>query len=140
MQFQRLGEEQNYPFRSQRLSSENGEWFFNTREGTLSGPYRDPVEAKQALAVFLAQAVHALPSHQRKPISEIVGVQDNVQHLVEELTGFFQARDEVSDIAALAWASNRIGELRKDWEIERQKERIDILSYVMDQNEYSTKR
>lgn len=140
MQFQRLGEEQSYPFRSQRLSNENGEWFFNTREGTLAGPYRNPVEAKQALAVFLAQAVHALPSHQRRPISEIVGVQDSVQYLVEELTGFFRSRDEVGEIAALAWANNRIGELRKDWEIERQKERIDILNYVMDQNEYSTKR
>ena len=137
MLFHRLDDEQRYPFRSQRLCNENGEWYFNTREGKLLGPYREPSEAKQALAVFLAQAVHALPSQRRRPIGEIVGKQDGVQYLVEELMGFFQSRDEAGEIAALAWAANRIAELRKDWEINWQKERIDILLYVMDQSEYS---
>ena len=140
MQFQRLGEQQSYPYRSQRFCSENGEWYFNTREGTLAGPYRNPAEAKQALAVFLAQAVHTLPSHKRSPISEIVGVQDGIQYLVEELTGFFQSRADVGESAALAWANNRIAELRKDWEVDRQKERIDILNYVMDLKEHPAKR
>jgi hypothetical protein len=132
MQLQRLGEEQVHPFRSERLYRENGSWYFDTREGTAPGPYEDQAMAKQALAVFLAQACDALPPDQRSSVSEIVGLQDDIQYLVEELLGFFQSRRESGDLAAFAWANNRIAELRRDWEMQWQKERIDVLRYAME--------
>lgn len=140
MQFHRAGEEQHYPFRSRRICSENGKWCFNTREGTPAGPYQDPDEARQALAVFLARAVQSLPIDRRKSVGDIAGVQDGVHHLVEELTGFFRVHDEVSETAALAWANNRIAELRKHWDIQWQQERIDVLNYAMNQETSSAKR
>lgn len=131
MRLQRLGEEQIYPFRSQRVFHDNATWYFDKREGTAAGPYRDPAEAKNALAVFLAQALEGLPAHQRSSIREIVGLQDNIQCLVEELMVFFQSRAALGEAAAVDWANKRIAELRKDWRIQRQKGRIDVLNYVM---------
>jgi hypothetical protein len=131
MQLQRLGEDQIHPFRSERIYRENDAWYFDTREGTAPGPFRDQKMAKQALAVFLAKACDALPSDQRSAVAEIVGLEDNVQYLVAELMGFFQTRRESGDNAAFAWANNRIAELRRDWEAKWEKERIDVLYYAM---------
>lgn len=132
MRLQRLGEDYIHPFRSKRIYRENDSWYFDTREGTAPGPFHDQTVAKQALAVFLAQACDALPAHQRNSISEIVGLQDDVHYLVEELVGFFQSRREYGDTAAFAWANKRIAELRRDWETQWQKERIDVLYYAME--------
>jgi hypothetical protein len=132
MQLQRLGDDQIHPFRSERIYRENDSWYFDTREGTAPGPFQDQETAKQALAVFLAKACDALPADQRSSISEIVGLQDDVYYLVQELLGFFQSRRESGDVAAFAWANNRIAELRRDWEAHWQKERIQVLYYAME--------
>ena len=131
MQLQRLGENQIHPFRSQRVFHDNGAWYFDTREGTAAGPYGDPMEAKQALAVFLAQALEELPDEQCTSTRKIIGLQDNIRYLVEELMGFFQTRTAEGEGAAFDWANTRIAELRRDWRIPKQKERLDVLSYAM---------
>lgn len=132
MQLQRLGEDGIHPFRSERIYRENDAWYFDTREGPAPGPFQDQAMAKQALAVFLAKACDALPTHQRGSVIEIVGLEDDVQYLVEELMTFFQACRESGDNAAFAWANNRIAELRRDWDIQWQQERIGVLYYAME--------
>ena len=140
MQLQRLGEDRVHPFRSKRIYRENDAWYFDTREGTSPGPFHDQGVAKQALAVFLAEACDALPEHQRSSVSEIVGLQDDAHYLVEELKGFFQSRREYGDTAACAWANNSIAELRRDWETQWQKQRIDVLHYAMESLEVARGR
>ena len=132
MHFARHGEDNSQPFRSERFCSENGQWYFHTREGALDGPYRDRADAQRGLAIFLARTVLALPELQRNAVQKAAGVQDGVQALVQEVLGFLRSRSEVGDVAALAWANNRIAQLGKDQKIERRQARIDILNHVID--------
>ena len=132
MYFARHGEDNSHPFRSERFCSENGQWYFHTREGTLDGPYRDRAEAQRGLAIFLARTVHALPEPQRDAVQKAAGVQDGVEVLVHEVLGFLRSRSEVGEVAALAWANNRIAQLGKDQKTERRQARIDILNHVID--------
>ena len=132
MHFARHGEGNSRPFRSERFCSENGQWYFHTREGALDGPYRDRDEAQRGLAIFLAKTVHALPEPQRDAVQEAAGLQDGVQALVHEVLGFLWSRSELGELAALAWANNRIAQLGKDQKIERRQARIDILNHVID--------
>ncbi|MCB1844158.1 MAG: hypothetical protein KDI09_14440 [Halioglobus sp.] len=39
--------------RSSRMYQENDNWFFNTREGTVVGPFRDELEAYTQLEVYI---------------------------------------------------------------------------------------
>ena len=137
MSSKRHGERQRHPFRSERISCENGMWYFQTREGTLIGPCDDREEARQQLAVFLAKTVWESPDPQHATSSELVGAQDGIQELVEELLEFYRLCTEVNEAAAHAWAIDRVAELRNDWKIKKQKERIDILSYAMDRDQRS---
>ncbi len=132
MHFVRHGEDNSQPFRSQRFCSENGQWYFHTREGTLDGPYKDRADAQRGLAIFLARTVHALPELQRDAVQEAAGIQDGVQTLVQEVLGSLRSRSEVGDVASLAWANNRIAQLGKDQKIEGRQARIDILNHVID--------
>ena len=132
MYFARQGEDNSHPFRSERFYSENGQWYFHTREGVFDGPYKDRSEAQRGLAIFLARTVHALPESQRVAIQEVTGVQDGVQALVHEVLGFLQSRSAVGEAAALAWANSRIAQLSKDQKIDRRQARIDILNHVID--------
>ncbi|WP_078120373.1 DUF6316 family protein [Thiosocius teredinicola] len=140
MQLIRYGEEQSYPFRSQRLFSENGDWYFQTREGELVGPFHNRSEAKHGLAVFLAQTIYTVPSRLRAVNDEIVGVQDGVHDLVQELSSFFESKTSSGESAALAWANKRIAELRGAQPTGSEKARIDVLYYVMDQDHRFTAR
>jgi hypothetical protein len=106
-------------------------WYFQTREGESFGPYQDRVDAKRALAVFLASKTQGLSDNQFEASDEPIGTQDDIQFMAEELTQFYRSRNDGGDTVALAWANNRISELRKDWKIAGQKERIDILYYAM---------
>lgn len=133
MTFSRHGDTQSYPFRSQRLWSENGAWYFHTREGAMAGPFAYATEARMALSVFVAQNLNALPEQQREERRELAGVQDGIQYLVEELEDFFLFQTGTGEAAALAWARKRIEALEKDWGVEAQRERIEVLAYVMDQ-------
>ena len=40
-------------YRSARVSSVNGQYFFSTREGTLEGPYRSRYEAERSIANYI---------------------------------------------------------------------------------------
>ena len=133
MSFVRHGETRSFPFRSQRLWSENGAWYFHTREGTMAGPFHYAMEARMALSVFVAQNLNALPEPQRAERREFAGVQDGIQCLIEELEHFFFFQTGTSEAAALAWARKRIQALENDWEVDAKRERIEVLSYVMDQ-------
>ena len=137
----RRGEKGNFPFRTQRLSCENGQWYFQTREGVLNGPYRDMNEAKKALAVFVAEKIHESAEVRHEAIRDASGVDDDMKHMVEELLGFFHSRGETGMAAAMAWAHNRIAELKQDWSGKAtQKERIEILFFAMDQDQHFAHR
>lgn len=137
----RHGEEASYPFRSQRLCCENGQWYFHTREGTLCGPYRDQAQAKKELAIFVAQKIGERPAGQSAASGGVVAIEEELRHMVEELIGFFRSRNEAGVSASLAWAHKRIAELRQDWQgRSTQRERIDILFYAMDQEAHFAHR
>ena len=72
-----------------------------------------------------------MPNDQLEVTGVAIGAQDDIQFMVEELAQFYRSRSDGGDTVALAWANNRIAELRRDWKIARQKERIDILYYAM---------
>jgi len=40
-------------FRSERFFSSQGQWFFNTREGTIEGPFASREAAQTALTEYL---------------------------------------------------------------------------------------
>jgi len=40
-------------FRSRRFFKDNGKWFFNTREGTMEGPYAELSEAEDRLKEYI---------------------------------------------------------------------------------------
>ena len=89
MNLKRHGEESHTPFRNQRLYSENGQWYFDTREGKQFGPYKDKNEAGKALAIFRAQSVHNQNTDRTNKNDPHHGVQDGIESLVEELFFFY---------------------------------------------------
>ncbi|MCH8499358.1 MAG: DUF6316 family protein [Marinobacter sp.] len=52
----RKGEPEKSWFRSDRFAQVNGEWFFQTREGTFEGPFGSLQEASNALQYYLRHA------------------------------------------------------------------------------------
>lgn len=109
----RYGEDGYPPFRTERLFSENGQWYFDTREGTQIGPYVDLNEIKIVLAVFIAQRILiAENSWVEEPVS-IPGSQDGVEHLVEELYEFFRQYMVQGQTAAMLWGNQRLRELMR---------------------------
>lgn len=46
-------------FRSERVSTINGQFFFSTREGTLEGPYFSRVEAERQVPRYIARMLQA---------------------------------------------------------------------------------
>lgn len=46
-------------FRSARVSSINGRFFFTTREGTLEGPFRSPQDAERGIADYIERVLLA---------------------------------------------------------------------------------
>ncbi|MDX1597352.1 DUF6316 family protein [uncultured Marinobacter sp.] len=49
----RRGEQERNWFRSDRFTTINGQWFFQTREGTFEGPFDSVNEAKMELMLYL---------------------------------------------------------------------------------------
>ncbi|WP_349571936.1 DUF6316 family protein [Azotobacter salinestris] len=49
-------------FRSERICAINHEYFFDTREGQLMGPYRTRQEAQQAVQEYIRQCQAQQPS------------------------------------------------------------------------------
>ena len=132
----RSGEQGNFPFRSERICQENGQWYFHTREGSLIGPFKDVAETKKALAVFVAEMIQRSRTEKGKSSDPAIDCGEGFQHMVEELLEFFRSRSESGETAALAWARNRIDKLKGDRDgSSSQKERIDVLLYAMDQDQ-----
>lgn len=46
-------------YRSERISSVNGQYFFATREGTLEGPYFTRVDAEREIAFYVRRMKQA---------------------------------------------------------------------------------
>ena len=40
-------------YRSERVSSINGQYFFSTREGTLEGPFYTRIDAERSIAAYI---------------------------------------------------------------------------------------
>ena len=47
-------------FRSERVSTINGQFFFSTREGTLEGPYFSRDEAERQVPRYIARMLQSL--------------------------------------------------------------------------------
>lgn len=45
--------EKQYRFRSERMISQDGNWFFQTREGTFEGPFESERNARIALERYI---------------------------------------------------------------------------------------
>ena len=132
----RRGEQGHFPFRSDRFCQENGQWYFHTREGTLVGPFKDMPEARKALAVFVAEKIQESEAQNVQSSDRALHADEGFQSMVAELIEFFRSRSNSGETAALAWARNRIAKLRGNRDgSSSQMERIDILLYVMDQDQ-----
>lgn len=46
-------------YRSERVSSVNGQYFFSTREGGLEGPYFTRVDAEREIAFYIRRMIQA---------------------------------------------------------------------------------
>lgn len=134
MDSNRYGEQSHTPFRSRRLYSVNGQWYFTTREGIQFGPYQNQNEAAKVLAVFVAQNYRGVNAN-RQGISGLhPGAQDGIEYMVEELLRFFNFRIKHGQRATLVWANRRLKELEKNKLYScNSKERVDALKYAMDQ-------
>jgi len=49
----RKGEQERNWFRSDRFTTVNGQWFFQTREGSFEGPFDSVNEAQMELLLYL---------------------------------------------------------------------------------------
>lgn len=131
----RVGEFGDTPYRSERICQENGQWYFHTREGALVGPFKDMAETRKALAVFLAEMMHESRTEKISLSDPAIGNEEEFQHMVEELLGYFRSRNKTGETAALAWAQMRIEQLEDNREgSSGQRERIDALQYAMDRD------
>lgn len=134
MNYLRYGEQNFPPFRTQRLYSQNGEWYFDTREGKQIGPYRDNQAIKQALAIFVAQRLVDRDSSIFNSTDFHPGAQDGIEHLVEELFGYYQNRKQNGQTAAMVWANNRLRELLRNREnASHRTDRMAVLRYALNQ-------
>ena len=138
----RSGEEGQFPFRSERICKENGQWYFHTREGRLYGPFRDMAETRRALAVFVAEAMQGSGTQKVEVGDLAVETGDEFQHMVEELLEFFRSRNASGEVPALAWARKRIDQLKtiREGTLRQKNERIDILLYAMNQDQHMAHR
>jgi hypothetical protein len=133
MDSNRIGEQSHTAFRSRRLYSVNGQWYFDTREGKQFGPYQDQNETEKALAIFVAQSV--LDLNTSEPTNKMLhpGEQDGIEYMVEELLEFFHFRKIHGQTAALGWANHRLKKLMDNREtISHSDERIEAIKYAMD--------
>ena len=56
----RSGEQERHWFRSERFSLVNGQWYFQTRAGTVEGAFDDVREAEMELLLYLRHAEDSL--------------------------------------------------------------------------------
>ena len=133
MNIDRESEQGSTPCSGRRLYSVSGQHSFDTRESEQFGPYRDQCEAKNALAIFIAQKLRGVNAD-RSDIGGIRnGAQEGIEGMVEELLNFYCFRYDKGQTAALAWANQRLNELAEyKKNIPNIKQRMEALHYVMD--------
>ncbi|MES9990327.1 MAG: DUF6316 family protein [Candidatus Thiodiazotropha sp.] len=130
----RYGEEGYPPFRTQRLFSENGQWYFDTREGTQLGPYHDLKQAKQALALFVAQRLLVTDRNKGDESSFVAGSQDGIEHMVEELFNYLIEYKSKGQTSATVWAGQRLRDLKRERNsIEDHSIRMEAIQFALDQ-------
>ena len=131
----RLGEQGNPPYRSKRLYRANGQWYFDTREGTQFGPFRSPEEARKVLAFFVAQNVHA--SGKKSAFgAESPGSQDGIEHMVREVLEVLVCHEDYGPLAARTWVHSRLEDLELHaGDDATTAECRDVLKYAMDHAE-----
>ncbi|MEW8352531.1 MAG: DUF6316 family protein [Candidatus Thiodiazotropha sp.] len=130
----RYGEEGYPPFRTQRLFSENGQWYFDTREGSQLGPYHDIKEAKKALALFVAQRLLISKQNRASDSSIVPGSQDGIEFMVEELFNYLLEYKSKGQTSATAWASQRLRDLLRDRnDIVDRSTRMEAIQFALDQ-------
>jgi hypothetical protein len=129
----RFGEVGNQPYRTQRLFTENGQWYFDTREGSQVGPFRDINEVKKALATFVAQRMLIAKTNAAIDSSYLPGSQDGIEHMVEELFNFFLEYKLKGQTAAMLWANQRLIELLRSSEnLPGRSGRMEAIRYALD--------
>jgi hypothetical protein len=52
--------ETQFYFCADRMFEENGKWYFNTREGITEGPFKDELEAKTWVELFVGMMCSGL--------------------------------------------------------------------------------
>jgi len=69
MKSNRFGEDGPVPYRTDRLYSVGGEWFFSVRKGHEQGPYATEEQAKAALIEFVSDQllIENLPNAKPEP-------------------------------------------------------------------------
>jgi hypothetical protein len=129
----RYGEDGRQHFRSQRLFSENGQWYFDTREGHQIGPYYDLKDVKNALAAFISQRLLFSGNARGEELDYLPGLQDGIEHLVEELYEYYSLYQQNGQTAAVLWANQRVLELMRSRDtLPNTSARMDVLRYAMD--------
>jgi hypothetical protein len=129
----RRGEASHPPFRSQRFFSENGQWYFDTREGRQVGPYPELDDVKKALAVFLAQKLLIINKSKQTEEILVPGEQDGIEHMVEEVFEFFHQYKLKGQTGAILWANSRLGDLLRDAQhLTNRAERVEALKYALE--------
>lgn len=133
MELNRYGEQNHPKFRTRRLYSANGHWYFDTREGEQVGPYRNKNEAEKALAVFVAKSLLELKENRPDNHSIHYGTQDDIVHKIEELLDYFAYQKNKGQTAALAWAAYRLKNLLSNKiNITNSQERMEVIKYALD--------
>jgi hypothetical protein len=129
----RRGEASHPPFRSQRFFLENGQWYFDTREGKQVGPYTELDDVKKALAVFLAQKLLIIDTINQPEEILVPGAQDGIEHMVEEVFEFLHQYKIKGQTGAIIWANSRLGDLLRDGQnLTSRTERVEALKYALE--------
>jgi len=123
------------PFRNKRLHRVNGNWYFDSREGTQFGPYRNQADARNALAVYLAQHLFDSPTSDLATM-ERPGHQDGIAHMVREVFDVLDCYKGFGEVAAENWVKVRLHALsaRADHDTFA-RDCVDVLHFVRDHNE-----
>jgi hypothetical protein len=61
--------------RSRRMYEEGGNWYFNTREGTVIGPFADELEAYTQLEVYIRLADSGMLREGEDPAAQAAGAE-----------------------------------------------------------------
>jgi hypothetical protein len=133
IELNRRGEDSHPPFRSQRFFLENGQWYFDTREGKQVGPYTEIEDVKKALAVFLAQKLLIIDKSKQPEEILVPGAQDGIEHMVEEIFEFLHQYKLKGQTGANLWANSRLGDLHRDAQnLTNRIERVEALNYALE--------